>query len=443
MRYRVGFSFLLAAVVLSAAAFAAACTDGETEKVRTPLCDAANWQALTSGNAQVKGEVPVSLDDGSIRFFRSSYGYELGEEAFTDFSCGLKVTGDWSLWLGATSPDVASAQGVRLEKRGDVLGVVLSSSPEEFAAVVSAELFEGAWNDLSFSLQKEDDSLSLSLALNDVYGLQEGTMSEGVTLEGGARLVYRFPEGFETGGWIAVQTTDADDYLQLRPFSEDPEEDVPIVACVGDSITEGSGSSDGFTKGYPAQLQKQVGGKYNVLNYGLSGRTVRRDLPASGGTPQGWMDNVQWTGVQAIKPDIVFVKLGTNDSKTSLRPLTTRESFEEAYTALVQSILAVDPPIRVILCTSATAFSEAYAINNDNVSAYVVPAQKAVAEALSLELLDLNTLTANKSALFPDGIHPNDRGYAMFAEIFAEYLGEGTLSASFLEGIETKYTQPA
>ncbi|NJM24424.1 MAG: hypothetical protein HC859_01760 [Bacteroidia bacterium] len=44
------------------------------------------------------------------------------------------------------------------------------------------------------------------------------------------------------------------------------------VACVGNSITEGSNIEVG--KRYPEQLQGLLGSGYEVRNYGLSGRTL-------------------------------------------------------------------------------------------------------------------------------------------------------------------------
>ena len=47
------------------------------------------------------------------------------------------------------------------------------------------------------------------------------------------------------------------------------------VACIGDSITYGAGVlSTRDIDSYPAILQKLLGDSYQVLNYGLSGRTL-------------------------------------------------------------------------------------------------------------------------------------------------------------------------
>jgi hypothetical protein len=50
-----------------------------------------------------------------------------------------------------------------------------------------------------------------------------------------------------------------------------------VVSCVGDSITQrGCVSSDDMT--YVAQLDRILGSGYNVSNYGVSGRTMLRQL---------------------------------------------------------------------------------------------------------------------------------------------------------------------
>ena len=47
-----------------------------------------------------------------------------------------------------------------------------------------------------------------------------------------------------------------------------------VVACVGDSITEGIGATRADQYSYPAQLQRLLGEGYAVHNYGASGMTL-------------------------------------------------------------------------------------------------------------------------------------------------------------------------
>ena len=46
------------------------------------------------------------------------------------------------------------------------------------------------------------------------------------------------------------------------------------VACVGNSITYGTGLSDRSTQSYPVQLQKMLGNRYEVENFGKPGATL-------------------------------------------------------------------------------------------------------------------------------------------------------------------------
>src|SRR4051812_40315304 len=46
------------------------------------------------------------------------------------------------------------------------------------------------------------------------------------------------------------------------------------VACVGDSITFGSGIPDREHNAYPAQLANLLGDRYEVRNFGVSGATL-------------------------------------------------------------------------------------------------------------------------------------------------------------------------
>jgi lysophospholipase L1-like esterase len=81
------------------------------------------------------------------------------------------------------------------------------------------------------------------------------------------------------------------------------------IACIGNSITDGAGIDMNSEKGYPACLQKDLGTGYLVNNFGVSGRTMlnKGDYP--------YMKELAWKDAMAFKPNIVIIKLGTNDSK--------------------------------------------------------------------------------------------------------------------------------
>ena len=99
------------------------------------------------------------------------------------------------------------------------------------------------------------------------------------------------------------------------------------VACVGNSITEGSGIVESMR--YPSQLQKLLGENFEVRNYGLGGRTLLK----KGDYPY-WQEE-KYKEVLAWVPDIVIIKLGTNDSKP--QNWIYAEDFIADYRAFIQS----------------------------------------------------------------------------------------------------------
>ena len=81
------------------------------------------------------------------------------------------------------------------------------------------------------------------------------------------------------------------------------------VACIGNSITYGYGIDAKFQHAYPGILQQLLGPKYDVRNFGMSGRTLlqKGDFP--------YMREYIYRRAKNFQPDIITIKLGTNDSK--------------------------------------------------------------------------------------------------------------------------------
>ena len=89
----------------------------------------------------------------------------------------------------------------------------------------------------------------------------------------------------------------------------DEYKDVIRVACVGDSITFGAGVGDREKNSYPAVLGRLLGEKWQVKNFGVSGATMlnKGDKP--------YTKQKAFAAALEFKPNVVLIKLGTNDSK--------------------------------------------------------------------------------------------------------------------------------
>jgi len=211
-----------------------------------------------------------------------------------------------------------------------------------------------------------------------------------------------------------------------------PKTDAIRVACIGNSITDGHGIDLAPRNGYPAQLQRMLGDGYSVKNFGLSARTMlnKGDVP--------YMNEMAWRDAQAFNPDIVVIKLGTNDSKphnwqhkdefkqdlqqmiTTLCPQLAQPAKKGKKAKKGQTVEPVKP--RIILCTPIPAFKSTWDISDQVIANEIIPIQKEVAAQYNLQVLDLHTLFTDATMVQDDGIHPNDKGVRRIAELVAEAI---------------------
>jgi alpha-L-fucosidase len=183
------------------------------------------------------------------------------------------------------------------------------------------------------------------------------------------------------------------------------------VACIGNSITAGVGVEDPATTSYPAELQRMLGSAWEVRNFGVSGRTLLRrgDFP--------YWNEPAFTAAHAFSPDLVIIKLGTNDSKPQNWKFSAE--FDQNLRELVASFRTLDSHPRIFLCTPVPAFPGDWGISDSVVREGVVPIVRSVARSEGLTLVDLYGALSGKAEFFPDKVHPNEEGaLAMAWEIY-------------------------
>ena len=188
------------------------------------------------------------------------------------------------------------------------------------------------------------------------------------------------------------------------------------VACIGDSITAGVGAKDRKAQAYPAQLQTLLGAGYEVKNCGTSGIQMQNYLAAKG---LKWGDHIT-----AFQPDIVTIKLGTNDTKRRKGDdPENKAKFDDAFRAaslgLIEFLQGLESKPSIYLCYPVPVFEDKWGIHEKGIVEDVIPALKKIAAEKSLPLIDLYRVMEGKGALVPDGIHPNGVAYKMLAETIA------------------------
>jgi acyl-CoA thioesterase-1 len=199
------------------------------------------------------------------------------------------------------------------------------------------------------------------------------------------------------------------------------------VACIGDSITEGVSNSAG--KNWPSDLQGLFGAGVVVKGFGKSGTTML----TAGNSP--YVNTTQFTAAQQFVKDAgpgavvnVIILLGTNDSKpvnwTPNGKPKQDQQFLQDTSAMVDTFMNLATKPVVYLALPPTAYANGFGIDGAVIKGEQIPLLQQVAKAKGLPLVDVNTPTfvPMPTSLFTDGVHPNDAGALLIAQVMHEGL---------------------
>ncbi len=201
------------------------------------------------------------------------------------------------------------------------------------------------------------------------------------------------------------------------------------VACIGNSITHGSGIDMQEQRGYPAQLQQLLGNGYRVKNYGVGARCMMNT------SDHPYMQELAWRDAKAFRPDIVVIKLGTNDSKDYQ---WNAAQYEKDYQAMIDTLCPLQPVLNkkgrptkkmqrpqkpaIYLCTPIRAFRDKWGITDSVIVNGVIPVIRRVAERNGLTVIDLHSVVTDQKDMTGDMIHPNANGAGKIAKAVADAI---------------------
>lgn len=206
------------------------------------------------------------------------------------------------------------------------------------------------------------------------------------------------------------------------------------ITCVGDSITQGVGSSNEGRFSYPAQLQKLLGDGYEVKNAGVSGSNVTKGL----GYPY-WTTSRYREG-KAFMPDIAIIMIGTNDALNNFvwdpnSPENSNALFKRDYITLIEEYEALPSHPKIFIVLPMVSYQTEG--RQENLVNYIMPTLREIAADKGMEVIDMNAFTTGHADWFPDGLHPNDGAYEIIAGEFAGYIrgfASAQLSSISLDG---------
>lgn len=193
----------------------------------------------------------------------------------------------------------------------------------------------------------------------------------------------------------------------LRSFKA-PRKDAVRVACIGNSITFGAGIKNRSRDSYPSVLARMLGDSYWVKNFGVSARTMlnKGDHP--------YMNEPAYKNALAFNPNIVVIKLGTNDSKSF--NWKYKADFMKDTQTMIDAFKGLPSQPKIYLCYPSKAYLTGDGINDDIISKEIIPMIKKLAKKNDLSVIDLHTAMDGMPELFPDRIHPNEKGAQVMAK---------------------------
>ena len=204
------------------------------------------------------------------------------------------------------------------------------------------------------------------------------------------------------------------------------------VACIGNSITQGVGVSDPSTQAYPAVLQTLLGKGYSVQNDGVSGTTMLKN----GDNP--YWKNGKLSSVFGFLPNVVTIKLGTNDTKPQNWGAYNTQ-FRKDYETMIDTLNTLSTKPRIFLVLPVPVWANSYGIRDSALQKIMVIVKQITLER-GLPVIDCNTPLKPFQAYFSDGVHPNAAGADTIAQVMYRSVAgapAGTVPVLFVQVLAT------
>ena len=132
-----------------------------------------------------------------------------------------------------------------------------------------------------------------------------------------------------------------------------------------------------------------------------------------------YMQEQAWRDAKAFNPDIVVIKLGTNDSKDFQ---WNQQQYERDYQLMIDTLRALPSKPQIYLCTPIRAFRDKWGITDSVIVNGIMPSIQKIAKKNKLTVIDLHSVVTDRADMTSDMIHPNDKGAGRMAEAIANVI---------------------
>lgn len=207
----------------------------------------------------------------------------------------------------------------------------------------------------------------------------------------------------------------------IHPMEPKPDSGKRIIACVGDSLTYGAGVR--LTRArdsYPARLGALLGSDWQVLNYGLSWRTLQDegDLP--------YRTDRFFRKSQGCGAEIYLLMLGSNDAKYYN---WDEGNYRKELTQFVKTYRELPQHPLVVLMQPTIAWPDRHHKDPYGLMLGVIGRELhdiigEVGKETGCPVIDLYRLSKGHREWFQDDSHPNRKGNDMIAHYIRSALIE-------------------
>lgn len=123
----------------------------------------------------------------------------------------------------------------------------------------------------------------------------------------------------------------------------------------------------------------------------------------------------------AWNPDIVIVKMGTNDAKA--QNWAYKDNFESDYIEFILSFQTLPSHPKVFICYPIPTFKDNFLPVEDQLLVKeMMPMIDNISKATCADIIDLHTPLVGKDDCVYDKVHPNEKGTKIMARVIARKI---------------------
>ncbi len=202
-----------------------------------------------------------------------------------------------------------------------------------------------------------------------------------------------------------------------------------VFNFLGDSITEGHGVSASDKVFH--QLIKREYGMQHCYNYGIGGTRIARQITPTRESTRHDLTFELRAEIMDRRADAVVVFGGTNDYGHGDAPFGTPDdedirTFCGAVNSLINKLRRDFPAAAIVFMTPLHRLDEQQpSPHSGKTLADYAAAIREICGVRGIPVIDLfniNPLDPEDASLLPDGLHPNDSGHIIMAQVIAEEL---------------------